>query len=85
MKLKIFGAVLFTAITAAVGRNYSQSQNEMQLSDLASANGETSGNHCFNTWYQEDILGGTGAAFLAKVCGSCIYKYLNSASNPGTC
>lgn len=40
MKLKIFWAVLFTAIAVAAGWNYSQSQNEVELSDLALANVE---------------------------------------------
>lgn len=40
MKLKIFLAVLFTAIALAAGWNYSQSQNEVELSDLALANVE---------------------------------------------
>ena len=40
MKLKIFGAVLFTAIALAAGWNYSQSQNKVELSDLALANVE---------------------------------------------
>lgn len=40
MKLKIFWAVLFTAIAFAAGWNYSQSQNEIELSDLTLANTE---------------------------------------------
>ena len=40
MKLKIFLAVLFTAIALAAGWNYSQSQNGVELSDLALANVE---------------------------------------------
>ena len=40
MKLKIFWAVLFTAIALAAGWNYSQSQDEIELSDLALANVE---------------------------------------------
>ena len=40
MKLKIFWAVLFTAIALAAGWNFSQSQNEVELSDLALANVE---------------------------------------------
>ena len=40
MKLKIFLAVLFTAIALAAGWNFSLSQNEVELSDLALANVE---------------------------------------------
>lgn len=45
MKLKIFGAVLFTAIATVAGWNYSQSQNELKLSDLALANIEALANN----------------------------------------
>ena len=44
MKLKIFWAALFTAIALAAGWNFSQSQNEMELSDLALANIEALAN-----------------------------------------
>ena len=44
MKLKIFWAALFTAIALAAGWNFSQSQNEMELSDLALANIEAFAN-----------------------------------------
>lgn len=91
MKKKIFGTVLIAAMVLAAGWNFNQSKNEVNMSELALANvealayGEISGSQCFRTWYQEDIFGGSGATFLAKVCDSCIYKYLNSASNPGNC
>ena len=91
MKLKIFWAVLFTSIALAAGWNYSQSKNNVELNDLALANvealawGETGGDHCFRIWYQEDAFGGTGTAFIAKVCETCYFKYLNSASGSSTC
>ena len=91
MKKKIFGAALISAMAVTAGWNFNQSKNEVELSNLALANvealanGETGGDHCFNTWYQEDIFGGTGTAFLAKICDGCIYKYLNSASDSSTC
>lgn len=44
MKLKIWGAVLFTAIAVTAGWNYSQSKNKMKLTYLALANVEALAN-----------------------------------------
>lgn len=56
MKTKILGVVAVTAIAVVAGWNFSQSRNEVVLSDLALANvealanGETAtGKTCYNT------------------------------------
>ena len=40
MKKKVFGAVALIAIAVAAGRNYQQSQQESEISDLTLANVE---------------------------------------------
>lgn len=76
MKLRIFGAVIFTAIAITTGWNFSQSQSKVKLSDLvlanveALANGESGGS----------ITGNCNSSFVVTteckavcICGTAWY------------